>query len=98
MSLLLTELVIVTVGWYMVGRHSFDLGALSRVGRVAIASGALWAVAQPCPRSVRSPLAAAGAAFLVLGAALRIPTPGELAQARALARRVRRRLPGGSPA
>jgi len=66
---------------------------------VAIASGALWGVAHvlrglgPVPS-----LAAAGAAFLVLGAVLRIATPAELSQARGLLRRVRQRLPGGSAA
>jgi O-antigen/teichoic acid export membrane protein len=94
-SLLLTELVIVAVGWYMVGRHSLDLRGLGRVGRVAIASGALWGVAHALRGlgPVLS-LAAGGAAFLVLAVVLRIATPAEVAQGRALARRLRRRLPG----
>jgi O-antigen/teichoic acid export membrane protein len=98
-SLLLTELVIVAVGWHMVVRHSLDLRALGRVARVAVASGALWGVAHVLRGYGALPsLAAAGAAFLVLGALLRIATPAEIAHARALARRVRRRLPGASAA
>ncbi len=82
------------VGIAVVGAGVFSRASASRVLRVALASGAMIG-ADLAARHLGS-LAAAGigcAAFLVLGAILRIVSRDELATARTLAGNVLRKLP-----
>jgi O-antigen/teichoic acid export membrane protein len=89
-SLFVTEAGMCVVGLVLVGRRVFDRRTLRRTAAAAVASGAMWGVAElarPLAGTLPS-LVAGGATFLALAVALRIATPGELGTAlRALRRR-----------
>lgn len=93
-SLLLTEVVIVTIGFVMIGRAILDGGTIRRCALGIGAAVAMWAVAYAA-RGLGPVLAfAAGAlTFVVLAGALRIVTADELALMRAGISRVLQRLP-----
>jgi O-antigen/teichoic acid export membrane protein len=93
-SLFVTELLIVTVGFGMVGRGILDRRAGRRCALVAGASVAMCAVAvatRPLLGTVPS-LAAGGLLFALLAAGLRLVTPEEVAFVRAQRRRIVQRL------
>jgi O-antigen/teichoic acid export membrane protein len=93
-SLFVTELLIVAVGFGMVGRGILDRRAGRRCALVAGASVAMCAVAvatRPLLGTVPS-LAAGGLLFALLAAGLRLVTPEEVAFVRAQRRRIVQRL------
>jgi O-antigen/teichoic acid export membrane protein len=93
-SLLVTELLIVAVGFSMVGRGILDRRANRRCALVAAASVAMCAVAvatRPLLGTVPS-LAAGGLLFALLAVGLRLVTPEEVAFLRAQRRRIVQRL------
>jgi O-antigen/teichoic acid export membrane protein len=94
LSLLLTEVVMVAVGFVMVGRHVFDRSAVRRCVLATAASGAMWGVAYATrPLGTAASLAAGVATLFALAATLHIATPDEIAMVRAGFMRLRRRLP-----
>jgi Na+-driven multidrug efflux pump len=91
LSLLGTELVIVALGFALVGRAVIDRRLLARTARAAVASGAMWAAATVAgPLGVAPSLAVAVVAFLVPAAALGLVSRQELETGRRL---VAARLP-----
>jgi O-antigen/teichoic acid export membrane protein len=95
-SLVLTEILVVSAGFAMVGRTVFDRPALRRCLLAGVASVAMWGVAYAVrPAGPVLSFAAGVAVFLVLAWALRVVTPAEAATARGLAARVLRRLVRG---
>jgi O-antigen/teichoic acid export membrane protein len=93
-SLLATELVLVTWGFVIVGRAVFDRASLRRSVLATAASAAMWAVAYAVRPLGAVPAVAAGVlAFGVLVIALRIPSPEEIAFVRRHLGRLRRARP-----
>ena len=95
-SLLLTELVMVAMGIWLVGRHLFNRGLLQRCTLVIASSAAMWAVGYAArPLGFVISTAAGCLTFVGLVAVLRVVTPEEMAfvQERLL-RRLRARLGG----
>jgi O-antigen/teichoic acid export membrane protein len=83
-SLVLTELLIVAVGFVIVGRGVLVRSSVARCGRVALASGAMYAVGRLArPFGAPASLGAAALAFVVLAAALRVVSANERAAVRA---------------
>jgi O-antigen/teichoic acid export membrane protein len=83
-SLLLTEIVIVAIGFVMTGRGLIDRRGMRRCGLAALASAAMVGVALALHPSGTVPsLAAAAVTFLALAWLLRLATPAELAFVRA---------------
>jgi PST family polysaccharide transporter len=96
-SLLLTEIVVVSVGFAMVGRRVFDARGVRRCALAAVASAAMWGVARGLEPLGTGPALAGGVLVLVLlVAAFRLVTPEERRLLRSAAGRVsqaaRRRL------
>jgi O-antigen/teichoic acid export membrane protein len=92
-SLLLTEIAIVSVGFVLVGREVFDRPLLRRVALTALASAAMCLVAWATrPVGEVASLAIGAATLVVLAAVLRLVTPDELALARRTVRRVLARI------
>jgi hypothetical protein len=86
-SLLLTELVIVTAGFCLVGRGVLGLRALRRFAAAAVASVGMWGVSFAAHDLGTIPSVTAGLlTFVVLARVLHLLTPEELEQ-------IRRRLP-----
>lgn len=93
-ALVLTEVLVVTFGFAMVGRSVLERRAVRRFALVAAASAAMWGVAyvaEPIVGTAAS-LAAGAATFAVLAAALRLVTPEEAAFVRGAVDRTRRRV------
>jgi len=101
-SLILTEVLIVTVGFIIVGRDVLDRSAVRRCLATGVASGAMWLAAYET-RALGPIVSGAigGLGFVALAALFRIATPAEIAfvrtsatrlfqRARALAARARR--------
>jgi O-antigen/teichoic acid export membrane protein len=94
-SLLLTELLIVGVGFALAGRDVLGRAAARRGALAAVAAGAMCAVAfasRPLLGDLASALAGA-LTFVALAAALRLATAEEIAFARARLRRLTGRTP-----
>ena len=88
-SLLLTEVAIVTAGMVMVGRGVVDRRVVRRVALTGVASTAAGAAAVAAqPLGAVASLAFAAATFAALALALRLMTRGEVEAVRAAARRV----------
>jgi O-antigen/teichoic acid export membrane protein len=88
-SLLLTEAVIVTVGFRLVGRGVFDASVVRRVGLTGLVSLAAWAASElALSLGEAEAMAAAAVVFVVLARAARIVTAEEIALARSGAARV----------
>ena len=95
LSLLVTEIVIVSVGFAMVGRHVLDQAALRRCARVAAASLAMWATAYAAsPLGPLASIVTGGGTFVLAAIALRVATPEERSLLRSQAARLLRRIPG----
>jgi O-antigen/teichoic acid export membrane protein len=95
LSLLLTELLIVAVGFAMVGRSVLDGRAARRCVVALVASAAMPVAAYLArPLGTLPALVAAALAFLVAAAVLRLFTTEEIALARSAVSRVAVRLPG----
>jgi O-antigen/teichoic acid export membrane protein len=93
LSLLLTELLIVTAGFVIVGRGVFDRRAARRCVLAAVASIAMWAVAYFAqPIGTVAAIAAGVATFVALAAVFRLVRPEELAAARRWIGRMTRRF------
>ena len=93
-SLVLTELLMVAVGFWVVGRRVLDRGGIRRCVLAIAASAGMCGVTlatRPLAGSLPS-LLAGGATLVVLTIALRILTPEETAQIRAVLGRLRARL------
>jgi O-antigen/teichoic acid export membrane protein len=87
-SLVVTEVLIVAVGFVIVGRGAFERRSVLRCVRVAAASAGMCAAGWLTrPLGSVASLAAAGGAFLLLAVVLRIATPQERAVAMAYVRR-----------
>ena len=94
MSLVLTEFLIVMVGYFMVGRGVFGGSRARRWLRSATASAALAGAAYAArPLGTVLSLAAGGIAFLTLATVLRVATAEEIQASRVAARRLLRRFP-----
>jgi O-antigen/teichoic acid export membrane protein len=94
-SLLVTELILVAVGFVIVGPHVLDRRAIRRCILAIVASAAAWAIAYAArPLGTPVQFAAGGATLVGLALVLRIATPEELALLRAAVPRLRRRLTG----
>jgi O-antigen/teichoic acid export membrane protein len=90
-SLLVTELAIVSVGFALAGRAVLDRAAVRRIGLAAAVSAAMWVVAYAArPLGEIASAAAAAVAFVLLAAAVRLVTRDELTGA---LRAITRRLP-----
>jgi O-antigen/teichoic acid export membrane protein len=90
-SLLLTEVVLVVVGFALVGRTVVDARIVRRSALTAFASVAMWVASVATgPLGTVASLVIAGVTFVTLVVALRLVTPEERAL---VARVVRRRLP-----
>jgi O-antigen/teichoic acid export membrane protein len=86
-SLLLTELIMVAFGIWLVGRHLFNRSLVQRCVLVIAASAAMWGVGYAArPLGALASIAAGCAAFVALVAVLPVVTPEEIAF-------VRERLP-----
>jgi O-antigen/teichoic acid export membrane protein len=95
-SLLLTELLMLGLGFAMVGSNLFDREMTRRCGLAVGAAAAMWGVAYATkPLGTPESLLAGIATFLVLVVSLRIATAEEVAFVRSGAARLRRRLPLG---
>ncbi|HSS10198.1 MAG TPA: polysaccharide biosynthesis C-terminal domain-containing protein, partial [Acidimicrobiales bacterium] len=93
-SLLVTELLIVSVGFIMVGRDVLEARSMWRGLRTATASFAMWGVAYAARSLGTLPSLAAGAfTFLLLAVLLRLATPEEIVLMRLQAVRIAQRLP-----
>jgi O-antigen/teichoic acid export membrane protein len=91
-ALLLTEIVLVTCGFVIVGRRVFDRATLRRCLLAAAAAAAMWAVSYAArPLGIVVSVAAGLAAFAVLVVVLRIATAEEIAAVRGQLGRLRRR-------
>jgi O-antigen/teichoic acid export membrane protein len=89
-SLLLTELAMVIVGFIMVGRDVFDRSAVRRCAMAIAASAAMWAVAYAArPLGTPASVIAGVSTFVVLAASLRIVTRDEIALLRSSVGRLR---------
>lgn len=96
-SLVLTELVMDVVGFFMVGRHVFDGRMVKRCSLVVLASAAMAGVAYAArPLGTAESLAAGCATLVILVAALRIVRREELELVQSGFARVRGRLAGKS--
>lgn len=94
LSLLLTELLIVVVGFALVGRNVLDRRAVGRCAVAAAASGAMWGAATATRGlGTMASFAAGGITFVVLAWALRLVTPEEAAAVRRGAAWAARRVP-----
>jgi hypothetical protein len=94
-SLVLTEIVVVTAGLTIVGRLVFDRRTLGRVALGIAAAAAMWGVgreAQSLVGTVPS-FAAAMITFAAIAAAVRLFSREEIAIARAALEGVLRRVP-----
>jgi O-antigen/teichoic acid export membrane protein len=92
-SLLLTEIAIVSVGFVLVGSAVFDRPLLRRVVLTALASAAMCLVAWATrPVGEIASLALGAATLAILATPLRLVTPDELALARRTVRRVLGRI------
>jgi O-antigen/teichoic acid export membrane protein len=92
-SLLVTEVLIVLVGFAMVGRGVIDRSVGARCARAAVASaGLLVAVFASRPLGTIPSLAAGLLGFVLLAATLRLATPAEIAFARERLGRIGHRL------
>jgi hypothetical protein len=88
-SLLLTELAIVTAGMVMAGRGVVDRRVARRIALTGVASGAACAAAVAAqPMGTVASRAFAAATFAALAFALRLMTRAEVEAVRAAARRV----------
>jgi O-antigen/teichoic acid export membrane protein len=84
-SLLLTEIAIVSIGFALVGRAVIDRHLLRRVALASLASLAMWLVATlTAGLGVVVSLTLAGVTFLVLAMALGLASREELATARSV--------------
>jgi O-antigen/teichoic acid export membrane protein len=93
LSLLLTELLIVGVGFVIVGRGVFQREFTRRCVLVAVASIAMWLVAYAArPIGTIGAFAAGALVFVVLVIAFRAVTPEEIAFIRSAVGRLARRL------
>jgi len=91
LSLLLTEIAIVSIGFALVGRAVIDRQLVRRTGLTALASGAAWAAGEAtAPLGWPVSLVAAGVTLVVLAWSLRLVTREEAAVAR---RVIARKLP-----
>jgi O-antigen/teichoic acid export membrane protein len=97
-SLLLTEVLIVTVGFYLVGRTVFDRQVLRRFLAAGAAAFAMWGVVHATRIFGVVPSFATGVlTFAVLAVVLRVATPEELAIGRSVIKqRLQRRGAAGS--
>ena len=96
-SLVLTELLMDVVGFFLVGRHVFDGRMVKRCSLVLLASAAMAGVAYAVrPLGTVESLAAGFAVLLILVAALRIVRREELELVQSGFARVRGRLAGKS--
>jgi O-antigen/teichoic acid export membrane protein len=92
LSLLLTEALIVSVGFVIVGRSLFGRRQARRVTLCACASAAMWGVAEVAqPLGTLEAAALGVATFLVLAVVFRLVTAEEMDAVRATAARVLRR-------
>lgn len=92
LSLLLTELLIVAVGFVIVGRGVFDRQVTRRCVLVAVASVAMWGVGYTAPIGSLGAFAIGVLVFVVLVLVFRAVTPQELAYIRSgVGRPARRR-------
>ena len=92
-ALLLTEVVIVAAGFWIVGRGVADRRMLRRVGLSAVASAAMWGVSFALrDLGAAVSVAAGGLTFLLLATVLRLVTPTERAFVRERAGRVTSRF------
>jgi len=93
LSLLLTEILIVGVGFVIVGRGVFDREVTRRCLLVAVAAIAMWGVAYGArPIGTIGAFAAGALVFVVLVIAFRAITPEEIAFIRAALGRIARRF------
>jgi O-antigen/teichoic acid export membrane protein len=89
-SLLLTELVMVAMGMWLVGRHLYDRSLIKRCTLVIGSSAAMWVVAYLArPLGFVVSTAAGCLTFVALVAALRIVRPDEISFIRERLRRPR---------
>jgi O-antigen/teichoic acid export membrane protein len=94
LSLLLTELLMVVVGFVMVGRHVFDRNAIRRCVGATVASAAMWAAAYAArPLGTVASLSVGVATFMILVGTLRLVTRAEIAMVQVGLARLRSRLP-----
>jgi Na+-driven multidrug efflux pump len=94
-SLVLTEVLMDVIGFFLVGRHVFDGRMIKRCSLVVLASAAMVGVALAArPLGTVESLAAGVATMVILVAALRIVRREELEMVRSGLARVRGRLPG----
>jgi O-antigen/teichoic acid export membrane protein len=90
-ALLITELLIVTVGFVMVGRGVINRRMIQRVFQTALATDAMCGVALALRQFGSLPsLAIGGLTFVGLAIVFRLVTPGEMAFVREQIRRIRR--------
>ncbi|MGZ4664042.1 MAG: flippase [Frankiaceae bacterium] len=94
LSLLGTEVVMVAVGFAIVGRYVLDREMLRRFASTATASAVLALAGYAArPLGTVASFIAAGASFALVSFALRVVTPTEIAAAQSAARRALRRVP-----
>jgi len=92
-SLLLTEVVVVTAGLVMVGPSVFDRGTVRRTVLGSLAAVAMWFVGYEAqPLGVMMAFAAAGLAFTALAIVLRLFTADDVALFRTSVNRMVRRI------
>lgn len=93
-SLLLTEVVVVTAGLIMVGRFVFDGGSARRTVLGAVAASAMWFVGyETLALGFLPALSAAGIVFVVLAVVFRLFTADDVAMIQTSFNRVLRRIP-----
>ena len=94
-SLLLTEIIVVAAGFWLIGRKVFDGGTGRRTALGAAAAVAAWAAAYAVHGTVGwvASLVLAVLVYAGVAALLRVFTAGEVALMRNALRRVLRRLP-----
>ena len=93
-SLLLTEVLIVAVGFFIIGNDVLDRKGIKRCFLAAVASLVMWGVAYgDRPLGSIVSLAAGGLGFVLVAAVLRLATPEEVVWMRSTAKRIIDRLP-----
>jgi O-antigen/teichoic acid export membrane protein len=95
-SLLLTELICIGAGFWMIGRHVFGRGTVRRTLIGTFAAGSMWAVYYVTEGSIGAiPALIAGVlTFVVLAAVLRLFTREEIGLIRTGLEKVARKVPG----
>lgn len=89
-SLVLTEVLVVVVGTFVVGRRVLGSLSVGRLGRAGMAAGAMWGAMFVTRRfTAVAELAAGGAVFVALVGILRLATEEEVALMRAGVTRLR---------